>query len=106
MTSDPTPDIATPNAQRTLFEKLWDAHVVVPETDDAQGQASLTTRVHGADGSHDEVTGSGTSTDILEASALAWLDVANRLHRRQGAPANAAASRATGAMPRGIAVGV
>lgn len=35
MTSDPTPDIATPDAPRTLFEKLWDAHVVVPETADA-----------------------------------------------------------------------
>ena len=30
-----------------------------------------------------ELTGSGTSTDILEASALAWLDVANRVLRAQ-----------------------
>jgi 2-isopropylmalate synthase len=74
--------------------------------DDAQGQASLTTRVRNADGGHDEVTGSGTSTDILEASALAWLDIVNRLHRRQGTPANEAAPRAPSAMPRGIAVGV
>ena len=74
--------------------------------DDAQGQASLTARLHGADGGVDEVTGSGTSTDILEASALAWLDVANRLHRRQGASASAAAPRTAGAMPREIAVGV
>jgi len=44
--------------------------------DDAQGQASVTARVDGA-----EVTGSGTSTDILEASALAWLEIANRVLR-------------------------
>ena len=29
-----------------------------------------------------EMTGTGTSTDIIEASALAWLDVANRVARR------------------------
>ena len=74
--------------------------------DDAQGQASLTTRVRCADGSSDEVTGSGTSTDILEASALAWLDVANRLHRRQGKTAGEVAPRAASALPRDIAVGV
>ncbi|MGQ4584700.1 2-isopropylmalate synthase [Lysobacter sp. F60174L2] len=44
--------------------------------DDAQGQASLTARHDGV-----ELTGSGTSTDILEASAHAWLDIANRLAR-------------------------
>ncbi len=50
--------------------------------EDAQGQASLTARAPtGAGG--DEITGSGTSTDILEASALAWLDIVNRLHRRR-----------------------
>jgi 2-isopropylmalate synthase len=32
------------------------------------------------------MSGSGTSTDILEASALAWLDIANRMLRRR-APA-------------------
>jgi 2-isopropylmalate synthase len=46
--------------------------------EDAQGQASLTARVLG-----EEVTGSATSTDILEASALAWLDIVNRVHRRR-----------------------
>jgi 2-isopropylmalate synthase len=46
--------------------------------EDAQGQASLTARLLG-----EEITGSGTSTDILEASALAWLDIVNRLHRRR-----------------------
>ncbi len=50
--------------------------------EDAQGQASLTARVDG-----EEITGSGTSTDILEASALAWLDIANRTLRHR---ANAA----------------
>ena len=44
--------------------------------DDAQGQASITARVDG-----DELTGSGTSTDILEASAMAWLEIANRALR-------------------------
>jgi 2-isopropylmalate synthase len=44
--------------------------------EDAQGQASVTARVDGA-----EITGSGTSTDILEASALAWLEIANRVLR-------------------------
>ena len=50
--------------------------------EDAQGQASLTARVDG-----EEIAGSGTSTDILEASALAWLDIVNRLHRRDAAAA-------------------
>jgi len=46
--------------------------------DDAQGTASVIARIDGV-----EMTGSGTSTDIIEASALAWLDVANRVWRRQ-----------------------
>jgi 2-isopropylmalate synthase len=55
--------------------------------DDAQGQASLTARVDGV-----EYTGSGTSTDILEASAHAWLEVANRAVRtRQPLPVAALA---------------
>jgi 2-isopropylmalate synthase len=41
---------------------------------DAQGQATVEAEYQGQ-----EHTGRGTSTDILEASALAWLDVANRL---------------------------
>lgn len=53
--------------------------------EDAQGQASVTAHVDGI-----EVTGSGTSTDILEASALAWLEVANRVRRAQPAPRLAA----------------
>src|SRR3546814_17285939 len=48
----------------------------VTHGEDAQGQASVTARVDGS-----ELTGSGTSTDILEASALAWLEVANRVTR-------------------------
>jgi 2-isopropylmalate synthase len=44
--------------------------------DDAQGQASITARIDGV-----ELTGSGTSTDILEASAHAWLEIANRALR-------------------------
>ena len=49
--------------------------------DDAQGQASVTARVDGV-----ELTGSGTSTDIIEASALAWLELANRMHRTKQVP--------------------
>ena len=43
---------------------------------DARGEANLSVR-------HDNVEyrGSGTSRDIIEASALAWLDVANRILR-------------------------
>jgi len=52
--------------------------------EDAQGQASLTARLPRDDGSSEEITGSGTSTDILEASALAWLDLVNRTVRRGG----------------------
>ncbi len=58
--------------------------------DDAQGQASLTARVRNDRGGVDEITGSGTSTDILEASAQAWLDIVNRVHRRSS-PAAAGA---------------
>src|SRR3546814_18487969 len=53
----------------------------VTHGEDAQGQASVTARVDGS-----ELTGSGTSTDILEASALAWLEVANRLTRPRQPP--------------------
>jgi len=60
--------------------------------DDAQGQASLTARVRDELGGVDEITGSGTSTDILEASAQAWLDIINRLHRRTSPAAVGAAA--------------
>lgn len=50
--------------------------------DDAQGQAQVIARVGGV-----EWTGSGTSTDILEASAHAWLDIANRIVRTGREPA-------------------
>jgi 2-isopropylmalate synthase len=43
---------------------------------DARGEANLSARIG------DEVmTGQGTSRDVLEASAVAWLDVANRVLR-------------------------
>ncbi|MFT4248448.1 MAG: 2-isopropylmalate synthase [Pseudomonas sp.] len=47
---------------------------------DAQGEASLSVRHDGV-----EYEGTGTSKDIIEASALAWLDVANRLLRQRDA---------------------
>jgi len=47
---------------------------------DARGEANLSMRYDGV-----EYTGTGTSPDIIEASALAWLDVANRLLRQRGA---------------------
>ncbi len=66
--------------------------------DDAQGQAHVVARVRGEHGD-EEITGSGTSTDILEASALAWLEVANRLRRRLG---DAAGANATAASPTAV----
>jgi 2-isopropylmalate synthase len=51
----------------------------VSSGEDAQGQASLSARHHG-----EELTASATSTDILEASALAWLALAQRIARRPG----------------------
>jgi 2-isopropylmalate synthase len=52
---------------------------------DARGEASLSARIDGR-----EYTGLGTSRDIIEASALAWLDIANRVLRERFAPALAA----------------
>ena len=46
---------------------------------DAQGEASLSIHHEGT-----QYEGSGTSRDIIEASALAWLDVANRILRNRG----------------------
>ena len=43
---------------------------------DARGEATLSVRHEDA-----EYVGSGTSRDIIEASALAWLDIANRILR-------------------------
>ena len=43
---------------------------------DAQGEAALSIHHEGT-----QYEGSGTSRDIIEASALAWLDVANRILR-------------------------
>ncbi|KAF1721508.1 2-isopropylmalate synthase [Pseudoxanthomonas wuyuanensis] len=45
---------------------------------DARGEANLSVRFEEKD-----YEGSGTSPDIIEASALAWLDVANRLLRQR-----------------------
>jgi 2-isopropylmalate synthase len=50
---------------------------------DARGEANLSVR-----SGEDVFEGTGTSRDIIEASALAWLDVANRLLRqREASPA-------------------
>jgi len=49
---------------------------------DARGEANLSVRNGEA-----VYEGTGTSRDIIEASALAWLDVANRLLRQREAPA-------------------
>ena len=45
---------------------------------DARGEANLSARVDG-----ELLSGQGTSRDVLEASAIAWLDVANRLLRER-----------------------
>jgi SAM-dependent methyltransferase len=50
---------------------------------DARGEANLSVRHEGV-----EYDGTGTSKDIIEASALAWLDVANRLLRQRQAAAH------------------
>ncbi|PKM14935.1 MAG: 2-isopropylmalate synthase [Gammaproteobacteria bacterium HGW-Gammaproteobacteria-2] len=57
--------------------------------EDALGQASVITLID-----DEEINGVGTSTDILEASALAWLDVANRLARRERGRITQVADRA------------
>ena len=41
---------------------------------DARGEANLSGRIDG-----EALAGQGTSRDVLEASAIAWLDVANRV---------------------------
>ncbi len=51
----------------------------VTSGEDAQGQAQLVARA-----GDEELNASGVSTDILEASANAWLELANRLERRRG----------------------
>jgi 2-isopropylmalate synthase len=53
---------------------------------DARGEATLSVHHEGS-----EYVGSGTSRDIIEASALAWLDVANRILRTRQ-PVRVAAS--------------
>ena len=45
---------------------------------DARGEANLGARIDG-----ELVTGQGTSRNVLEASAIAWLDVANRVLRER-----------------------
>ena len=47
---------------------------------DARGEANLSAEIDG-----EVLTGQGTSRDVLEASAIAWLDVANRVLRKQDA---------------------
>ncbi|HEY0502408.1 MAG TPA: 2-isopropylmalate synthase [Lysobacter sp.] len=56
---------------------------------DARGEANLSARID------DEVlAGQGTSRDVLEASAIAWLDIANRLLRDRKAQPRLAAMNA------------
>src|SRR5690606_14420527 len=57
---------------------------------DAQGEATLSVHHDGV-----EYQGSGISRDIIEASALAWLDVANRILRRNPGRTPTADARAT-----------
>ena len=45
---------------------------------DARGEANLSARIDG-----ELFTGQGTSRDVLQASAIAWLDVANRVLRER-----------------------
>ncbi len=57
---------------------------------DARGEANLSVRHHG-----EVFEGTGTSRDIIEASALAWLDVANRLLRQREGEKNTEAATVT-----------
>jgi 2-isopropylmalate synthase len=56
---------------------------------DARGEANLSVRCDGV-----EHAGLGTSRDIIEASALAWLDVANRVLRQREAQSSPLAATA------------
>ena len=56
---------------------------------DARGEANLSVRHEG-----EAYEGTGTSRDVIEASALAWLDVANRLLRQRQGSRQAEASNA------------
>ena len=56
---------------------------------DARGEASLSVRYGEL-----EYDGSGTSKDIIEASALAWLDVANRVIRQRESASSSLAATA------------
>ena len=56
---------------------------------DARGEANLSVRCDGV-----EHAGLGTSRDIIEASALAWLDVANRVIRQREAASTSLAATA------------
>lgn len=47
---------------------------------DARGEANLGAEIDGH-----PMSGQGTSRDVLEASAIAWLDIANRVLRQRGA---------------------
>ena len=57
---------------------------------DAQGQATLIVNHAGR-----EVRGNGVSTDVIEAAALAALEVVNRIERLGGAPRIPAPETAT-----------
>ena len=52
---------------------------------DARGEANLGVRHEDGSGQSHAYDGTGTSRDIIEASALAWLDVANRILRGRAA---------------------
>ena len=54
---------------------------------DARGEANLSGRIDG-----ETMSGQGTSRDVLEASAIAWLDVANRVLRMRQAQQQAEAA--------------
>ena len=62
----------------------------VSSGEDAQGQANVSTRHNG-----EELSASATSTDILEASALAWLALAQRIARRPAPDATGSALAST-----------
>ncbi len=74
---------AMARATTTEFELVGMRVRSISEGEDAQGEAALTARIDGV-----RLSGRAVDTDIVAACAQAFLDILNRAHRRQHAPAS------------------
>ena len=74
---------AMARASGTEFELIGMRVRSVSEGEDAQGEAALTARIDG-----EPLSGRAVDTDIVAACAQAFLEILNRAHRRQAAPAD------------------